>query len=139
MPKRFRGNIEFYDALQRGKRMRWRLGAVLYAANIDDPFLFRQAVEGLVEAALIHLKASGVRYWYNSVRIAGMLVAGSANGEYKVPTLYPCTQVLPTADYVIRVRLAPDEQLLVAGYRVAYGTEGLLESMSLDETLESQP
>ena len=131
MADRIRSNIEFYDGRQGGKRLFWRLGAVLYHANSGDPEKFRPELMATIEEAQMALKWSGVRYWYNSVRLAGMMIARSIEGEHKMPRLHPCTELLATSDYVYRVFLAPGEQVTVTCYQVDHGDNGLIESLSL--------
>ena len=130
MADRIRSNIEFYDGRQAGKRVFWRLSAVLYHANSGGPDKFLPELEAMVADAQSALKASGVRYWYNGVRFAGMLVARSVEGEHKMPRLLPCTELLSTSDYVYRVSLAPEEQVKLTCYRVVHGDGGLTESLS---------
>ena len=58
MADRIRSNIEFYDGRQGGKRVFWRLSAVLYQANSGEPAKFRTELEAMVEETMKTLKAS---------------------------------------------------------------------------------
>ena len=136
MADRIRSNIEFYDGRQGGKRIFWRLSTVLYNARSGGPDKFRPELQSLIADTMKALKASGVRYWYNSARLAGMMVVKSTDGENHMPRLLPCVELLSTSDYVYRVFLAPDEKVSVTCHRVVHGESGLMESLSLVEETE---
>ncbi|MBW7884701.1 MAG: hypothetical protein H3C34_19085 [Caldilineaceae bacterium] len=131
MTKRTRTAIELYDGRKVGeKNTSWRLGAVLYHASSGEPPAFRAELEAALDSVLAALKASGVRYWYNSVRLAGMLVVRSLEGEHNLPRLLPCVQAPATTDYLFRVFLNPDEKVEVVCYQVNHDSRGLVTLLS---------
>ena len=141
MAKRTRTTIELYDGRIVGdKTVSWRMGAMLYHANASEPPASRAELDNALAAALAALKASGVRYWYNSVRLAGMLVARSLEGEHNLPRLLPCVQAPTTTDYLFRVFLNPDEKVEVACYQVSHDDRGMVTSLSpvAGQDLEAQ-
>ena len=136
MADRIRSTIEFYNGRQVGKRIEWRLSSRLYHPNSGNPESFRTELETMITETTKALKVSGVRYWYNGARSAGMMVVKSVDDEQKLPRLLPCTELLPTSDYVYRIFLAPDEKVFVSCFRVVYGHSGLIESLSPVEETE---
>lgn len=141
MTKRTRIAIEFYDGRPVGERaVSWRLGAVLYHANAGEQPASRAELDQALDTALASLKASGVRYWFNSVRLAGMLVARSLSSEHNMPRLLPCVQAPATTDFLYRVFLHPNEKVEVACYQVSHDDHGLVTSLSsIDgQSLEAQ-
>lgn len=131
MVTKTKATIELYDGRQAGKRgVVWHLGAVLYHADSGQPETFQPKLRKLLDQAQADLQRAGLKYWFNSLRIAAMLVKLSAEGKHGIPALYPCLKMVKTCGYLYRVYLGPDQSVALTCYTVRHDAHGLLEALA---------
>ena len=131
MKTQFRATVELYDGWRnRAGAVTWRLNAMLYHPNSGTPREFSPKLVELLNQAQKQLKASGVRYWYNSVRICSMLVMLSVDKQRGLPHLYPCLKMVATTTNLYRVFLGPEQKIETTCYQVNHSKYTLLESLT---------
>jgi len=111
-----RANIELYDGWEKhqgkSKWIVWKKGAVLYHHHDGYPSWMGPELERILKTVKQELDQAGYSYWWDSERVAALMVKLSADDSefYKgVPRFQPCLNLHIDINYLWRVFLGPKD------------------------------
>ena len=122
-----RATFELYDVKGEGASRSAHKASVLYTPR-GGAVSNKREIESAIEGAITASKESGVRYWFNSLRIARILVSMTDDSSLR---FYPSIRPISTSRFVWRVLLgSPEGAFELIPYRVEFNKLKLLERLT---------
>jgi hypothetical protein len=155
-----RCNVEIYDGFNRESP-----GAMLYHHSDGYPSFMAGKLDRFLKAAYEYLTDSGYSYWWDSERVAAVLIALSIEDytnplkpfstdrvnrydtqnpskEYRtdggVPVFQPCLRLHGDIEYVWRVYLTGSGEFTVKCFRANHNGNGITVGSEVDLTKEEE-
>lgn len=133
--------VELYNGYQAKDRTMFRKSAMLYSARNAAPSN-RKTLEAMVDTAIKTLQESGIKYWWNALRLAKQLVTQvEESDDKKAIRFFPCIDVPNrNVSFIWRIYLTPHPGKIeeIAVFNVEYKDRILVKLVPVTSAKKSE-